>query len=103
MSKYLKYMPNKKKFSYNIIDYKDKSNRLFPSLRNYSTKNKSKSMTNIFFSSKGNLTHKNNINLNGGKINVFNFDLDNKIPKSHSKFDYVPLCLLSKNKSALPL
>ena len=103
MSKYLKYMPNKKKFSYNIIDYKDKSSRLFPSLRNYSTKNKSKSMTNIFFSSKGNLTHKNNINLNGGKINVFNFDLDNKIPKSHSKFDYVPLCLLSKNKSALPL
>ena len=101
MSKYLKYMPNKKKFSYNIIDYKDKSSRLFPSLRNYSTKNKSKSMTNIFFSSKGNLTHKNNINLNGGKINVFNFDLDNKIPKSHSKFDYVPLCLLSKNKSAL--
>ena len=103
MSKYLKYMQDKKKFSYNILDYKDKSSRLFPSLRNYSTKNKSNSMTNIFFSSKGNLTHKNNINLNGGKINAFNFDLDNKIPKSHSKFDYVPLCLLSKNKSALPL
>ena len=103
MSKYLKYMQEKKKYSYNILDYKDKSSRLFPSLRNYSTKNKSNSMTNIFFSSKGNLTHKNNINLNGGKINAFNFDFDNKIPKSHSKFDYVPLCLLSKNKSALPL
>ena len=103
MSKYLKYMQEKKKYSYNILDYKDKSSRLFPSLRNYSTKNKSNSMTNIFFSSKGNLTHKNNINLNGGKINAFNFDLDNKIPKSHPKFDYVPLCLLSKNKSALPL
>ena len=45
----------------------------------------------------------NNINLNGGKINLFNFDINKIIPRTSSKMDYVPECLLFKNNSALPL
>ena len=104
MSKYLEYVQENNKNSNKILDYKnkDKENLLFPSLS--STKNQNKSMTNILFSSKGNFTHKrNNINLNGGKINLFNFDINKIIPRTSSKMDYVPECLLFKNNSALPL
>ena len=101
MSKYLEYVQENNKNSNKIFYYKKKENGLFPFLS--STKNHNKSMTNIRFSSKGNFAHKNNIiNLNGGKINLFNFDLNKKIPKSSSKMDYVPACLLFKNESALP-
>ena len=101
MSKYLEYVQENNKNSNKIFYYKKKENGLFPFLS--STKNHNKSMTNIRFSSKGNFAHRNNIiNLNGGKINLFNFDLNKKIPKSSSKMDYVPACLLFKNESALP-
>ena len=101
-SKYLDYIQEINKNSNRILDYNNKSNGLFPSLK--STKNKNNSMTNILFSSKRNFDYKRNINLNGGKINLFDFDLNKKIPKSSSKMDYVPFNLLSsKNKSALPL
>ena len=104
MSKYLEYVQENNKNSNKILDYKnkDKKNLLFPSLS--STKNQNKSMTNILFSSKGNFTYKrNNINLMGGKINLFNFDINKIIPRTSSKMDYVPECLLFKNNSALPL
>ena len=101
MSKYLEFIQENNKNSNKIFYYRKKENGLLPSLS--STKNQNKSMTNILFSSKGNFAHKNNIiNLNGGKINLFNFDLNKKIPKSSSKMDYVPACLLFKNESALP-
>ena len=102
-SGYLQDIKNSKN-SYKILDYKDKAKGIFPSIRNYSTKNKSNSMTNIFLSSKGSIfnQHRRKINLNNEKSNLFQDNTIIRIPKSNSKMDYVPLGLLFKSKSDLP-
>ena len=97
-SGYLQDIKNSKN-SYKILDYKDKAKGIFPSIRNYSTKNKSNSMTNIFLSSKGSIfnQHLRKINLNNEKSNLFQDNTIIRIPKSNSKMDYVPLGLLFKS------
>lgn len=113
LTKFLEEPNENIKKIYKINEYMYKSREKLPILKNSSTKNNTNSLNCsssrlkkrnrfIFPYSKGEYktfyNTKVNLNLEGGKINLIKKDININLPKSNSKFDYVPLGLLFKNK-----
>ena len=101
-----------KKFN-KMNDYMGKAKNKLPILKNSLRKYKGKYMNNsesylrskkkFIFPATNSQFDKTKINLRlkGGKINLFKSDINIRIPKSNSKFDFVPPGLLLDRKKIL--
>ena len=114
MPQFLEDIKENSKDLYKIKDDIENTRDKLPLLKYFSRKNKSKSFNNSTYLKNRNKNifpiskeesfniqrNKIDLNLPGGKINLFRNDIIMKIPKSNSKLDYVPFGLLFNNNKS---